>query len=62
MVLEEACQTVLREHPTQVAQIQAGKSGLGFLVGQVIKSTGAMFSPKDINDTLKKLMGAAPTT
>ena len=44
--LEQAVDDVLARHPDQVAQFRAGKERvLGFLVGQVMKSTGGQGEP-----------------
>ena len=53
--LGEAIEAVLAAHPTQAASYRAGKTGLlGFLVGQVMKSTGGKANPALVNRLLKE--------
>ena len=45
---------VLKNHPGPVAQYRGGKkSTLGFLVGQVMKTTGGKANPKLVNELLR---------
>jgi aspartyl-tRNA(Asn)/glutamyl-tRNA(Gln) amidotransferase subunit B len=57
-----AVQAVLSGNPDAVAQYRAGKKQtFGFLVGQVIKSTGGRANPALVNRMLKRLLdGDAP--
>lgn len=49
---------VLARHPSQVAQFKEGKQQvLGFLVGQVMKTSGGKANPGKVNDLLKRALG-----
>jgi len=51
--LEETIQDVLAAHPETVADYRKGrKAALGFLVGQVMKTTGGKANPKLVNEIL----------
>ena len=53
--IEKAVQSVIAEHPDQVAQYRDGKTKvLGFLVGMVIKATGGKADPKAVNELVRK--------
>ncbi len=48
---------VMARHPEPVAQYRQGKpAALGFLVGQVMKSTGGKANPKLVNELLRGLL------
>ena len=52
--LERAVDDVLERHPDQVAQFRRGKEQvLGFLVGQVMKSTGGKANPALVQEVLR---------
>ena len=58
--IEEVCAKVIAENPKQAEQVRAGKTALfGFFVGQVMKATKGSANPQLVNDTLKRLLGAA---
>jgi len=55
--LEAAVQSVLAEHPGEVAAYKGGKTKLlGFFVGQVMKKTGGRANPKTVNELLAKAL------
>ena len=57
--LDKIIDEVLAKNPTQVAQFKEGKQQvLGFLVGQVMKSSSGKANPGKVNDLLKKKLGA----
>ncbi|MDX1562937.1 MAG: Asp-tRNA(Asn)/Glu-tRNA(Gln) amidotransferase GatCAB subunit B, partial [Gammaproteobacteria bacterium] len=46
-------------NPDQVEQYRAGKTQvLGFFVGQVMKASQGKANPKQVNETLRKLLDA----
>jgi aspartyl-tRNA(Asn)/glutamyl-tRNA(Gln) amidotransferase subunit B len=50
---------VLAANPTQVEQFKAGKQQvLGFLVGQVMKASRGKANPQQVNDALRRQLGA----
>jgi aspartyl-tRNA(Asn)/glutamyl-tRNA(Gln) amidotransferase subunit B len=50
---------VIAANPTQVEQFRAGKQQvLGFLVGQVMKASKGKANPQQVNDALRKQLGA----
>ena len=50
-------QTVMAEHPAQVEQIRSGQTKvIGFLVGQVMKSTQGKADPKRVNELLRDML------
>jgi aspartyl-tRNA(Asn)/glutamyl-tRNA(Gln) amidotransferase subunit B len=50
---------VIAANPTQVEQFRAGKQQvLGFLVGQVMKASRGKANPQQVNDALRKQLGA----
>jgi aspartyl-tRNA(Asn)/glutamyl-tRNA(Gln) amidotransferase subunit B len=52
--LDAAVADVIARHPAQVAEFRAGKDRvLGFLVGQVMKTTGGKANPKLVQDLLR---------
>ena len=52
-----------RRIPTQVEQFRAGKQQvLGFLVGQVMKASRGKANPQQVNDALRKQLGAVELT
>jgi aspartyl-tRNA(Asn)/glutamyl-tRNA(Gln) amidotransferase subunit B len=54
---------VLSAHGDAVAQYRGGKaSTFGFLVGQVMKATAGKANPKRVNELLKEVLAAEPTT
>jgi len=56
--LEKIIAEVLEKNPAQVAQFKEGKQQvLGFLVGQVMKSSGGKANPGKVNELLKKKLG-----
>jgi len=58
--LDKIIDEVLTKNPTQVAQFKEGKQQvLGFLVGQVMKSSGGKANPGKVNELLKKKLGEA---
>jgi aspartyl-tRNA(Asn)/glutamyl-tRNA(Gln) amidotransferase subunit B len=51
---------VIAANPTQVEQFRAGKQQvLGFLVGQVMKASRGKANPQQVNDALRKQLGAS---
>ena len=57
--LEKIIDEVLAKNPVQVAQFKEGKQQvLGFLVGQVMKTSGGKANPGKVNELLKKKLGA----
>jgi len=56
--LDQIIGDVLSKNPTQVAQFKEGKQQvLGFLVGQVMKTSGGKANPGKVNELLKKRLG-----
>jgi aspartyl-tRNA(Asn)/glutamyl-tRNA(Gln) amidotransferase subunit B len=52
--LQPIIDEIIEANPDQVAQFRAGKEKvLGFLVGQVMKSTGGQANPKQVNDLIR---------
>jgi aspartyl-tRNA(Asn)/glutamyl-tRNA(Gln) amidotransferase subunit B len=52
--LEQAVDAVIVRHPDQVAQFRGGKERvIGFLVGQVMKSTGGKANPQLVQELLR---------
>ncbi|HXS78747.1 MAG TPA: Asp-tRNA(Asn)/Glu-tRNA(Gln) amidotransferase subunit GatB [Gammaproteobacteria bacterium] len=50
---------VIAANPTQVEQFRSGKQQvLGFLVGQVMKASRGKANPQQVNDALRKQLGA----
>jgi aspartyl-tRNA(Asn)/glutamyl-tRNA(Gln) amidotransferase subunit B len=55
--LERIIGEVLAQNPAQVAQFKEGKvQVLGFLVGQVMKTSGGKANPGKVNELLKKML------
>jgi aspartyl-tRNA(Asn)/glutamyl-tRNA(Gln) amidotransferase subunit B len=55
--IAERIAAVLAANDDAVAQYRSGKSAaLGFLVGQVMKSTGGKANPKRVNELLKQML------
>ena len=55
--LEPLCSDVLAKSPAQVQQYRSGKKGvLGYLVGQVMKSSAGSADPKLVNEILVRLL------
>jgi len=56
--LDKIIGDVIEKNPTQVAQFKEGKQQvLGFLVGQVMKTSGGKANPGKVNELLKKKLG-----
>jgi aspartyl-tRNA(Asn)/glutamyl-tRNA(Gln) amidotransferase subunit B len=56
--LEQIITEVLSKNPAQVAQFKEGKQQvLGFLVGQVMKTSGGKANPGKVNELLRKKLG-----
>ncbi len=56
--LDKIIGEVIEKNPTQVAQFKEGKQQvLGFLVGQVMKTSGGKANPGKVNELLKKKLG-----
>jgi aspartyl-tRNA(Asn)/glutamyl-tRNA(Gln) amidotransferase subunit B len=56
--LDAAVREVLAAHPTQVAEFRAGKARvLGFLVGQVMRTTGGKANPQLVQELLREALG-----
>ncbi len=56
--LDQIITDVLSKNPAQVAQFKEGKQQvLGFLVGQVMKTSGGKANPGKVNELLKKKLG-----
>jgi Asp-tRNA(Asn)/Glu-tRNA(Gln) amidotransferase B subunit len=54
-----AIRGVLEQHADAVGQYRAGKSNaLGFLVGQVMKTTGGKANPRLVNELLRAELDA----
>jgi aspartyl-tRNA(Asn)/glutamyl-tRNA(Gln) amidotransferase subunit B len=50
---------VIAANPAQVEQFRAGKQQvLGFLVGQVMKASKGKANPQQVNEALRKQLGA----
>jgi aspartyl-tRNA(Asn)/glutamyl-tRNA(Gln) amidotransferase subunit B len=50
---------VIAANPTQVEQFRAGKQQvLGFLVGQIMKASRGKANPQQVNDALRRALGA----
>jgi aspartyl-tRNA(Asn)/glutamyl-tRNA(Gln) amidotransferase subunit B len=57
--IEKTIREVMEKNPGQLADYRSGKDKLfGFFVGQVMKATGGKANPAQVNDLLKKLLGA----
>ena len=57
--IEALVDGVLAANPAQVEQFRAGKQQvLGFLVGQVMKASRGKANPQQVNEILKKKLGA----
>lgn len=58
VALDKIIGDVIEKNPTQVAQFKEGKQQvLGFLVGQVMKTSGGKANPGKVNELLKKKLG-----
>ena len=56
--IEALVSEVIESNPEQVEQYRSGKTQvLGFLVGQVMKASRGKANPKQVNETLRKLLG-----
>jgi aspartyl-tRNA(Asn)/glutamyl-tRNA(Gln) amidotransferase subunit B len=56
--IDAMVQQVIDANPEQLAQYRAGKTQvLGFLVGQVMKASQGKANPKQVNETLRRLLG-----
>ena len=56
--LDKIIGEVIEKNPTQVVQFKEGKQQvLGFLVGQVMKTSGGKANPGKVNELLKKKLG-----
>jgi len=61
--LRAAVRAVLDQHADAVGQYRKGKTGtLGFLVGQVMKSTGGTANPRVVNELLRAELDATTIT
>ena len=59
--LEAAVDAVLAANPAQVEQLRGGKDKvLGFLVGQVMKSTQGKANPAQVNALIREKVGSGP--
>ena len=57
--IERAIEEVMAKNPGQLAEYRAGKDKLfGFFVGQVMKATQGKANPAQLNELLKKKLGA----
>jgi len=57
--IESAIDAVIAANPSQLADYRAGKDKLfGFFVGQVMKATQGKANPAQLNDLLRKKLGA----
>jgi len=57
--IEAVVSEVIDANPDQVQQYRDGKTQvLGFLVGQVMKASQGKANPKQVNETLRKLLGS----
>jgi len=57
--IEKAIDDCMKANPKQLADYRAGKDKLfGFFVGQVMKATGGKANPAQLNELLKKKLGA----
>jgi len=55
--IEELCQQIIDENPSQVEQYKSGKTGvIGWLMGQVMSKTGGKADPQGVRETLTKLL------
>jgi aspartyl-tRNA(Asn)/glutamyl-tRNA(Gln) amidotransferase subunit B len=55
--LEPLCAEIIAKSPTQARQYRSGKTGvLGYLVGQVMRSTSGAADPKLVNQILVRLL------
>jgi aspartyl-tRNA(Asn)/glutamyl-tRNA(Gln) amidotransferase subunit B len=57
--IERAIDEVMAKNPAQLAEYRAGKDKLfGFFVGQVMKATGGKANPAQLNELLRRKLGA----
>jgi aspartyl-tRNA(Asn)/glutamyl-tRNA(Gln) amidotransferase subunit B len=57
--IERAIDEVMAKNPGQLADYRSGKDKLfGFFVGQVMKATGGKANPAQLNELLKRKLGA----
>ena len=57
--IEKVIDEIIAKNPKQLEQYRAGKEALfGFFVGQVMKATGGKANPAQVNEILKKKLGA----
>lgn len=55
--IESICQGVIQENPSQVEQYKSGKGGvIGWLIGQVMATSGGKADPQVVRETLEKLL------
>ena len=55
--IEDLCQQVIDENPSQVGQYKSGKSGVvGWLMGQVMAKTGGKADPQAVRSILEDLL------
>jgi aspartyl-tRNA(Asn)/glutamyl-tRNA(Gln) amidotransferase subunit B len=58
--LEREVSEVIRRNPQSVADYKSGKQkAMGFLIGQVMKSTKGMADPKELNRIVRKMLDEA---
>jgi aspartyl-tRNA(Asn)/glutamyl-tRNA(Gln) amidotransferase subunit B len=57
--IEPIVDAIIAANPEQVAQYRAGKEKVfGFFVGQVMKQSQGKANPQQVNDLLRKKLGA----
>jgi aspartyl-tRNA(Asn)/glutamyl-tRNA(Gln) amidotransferase subunit B len=57
--LERLISTIVTDNPSQVEQFRAGKDKvLAFFVGQVMKATRGKANPQQVNELLRRVLGA----
>jgi len=56
--IEKMCKEAINENPSVVEDFKAGnEKSLNFLVGQVMRKSKGKASPKEVNETIKKIIG-----
>jgi aspartyl-tRNA(Asn)/glutamyl-tRNA(Gln) amidotransferase subunit B len=55
--IEKAVDEIIAANPDKVAQARAKPQLVGWLVGQVMKSSGGKANPQSVSDLLKSKLG-----
>jgi len=57
--IEQVIEEIIAKNPKQFEQYRAGKEALfGYFVGQVMKATQGKANPRQVNELLRKKLGA----